>query len=89
MTLRTTRKQVTFSQPFSIRGVERVQPAGVYTVETDEELIEGLSFPAYRRIATTLFLPLNAGGTGSLEFAVIDPLDLEAAQRQDGRPERG
>ena len=83
MTLRTTQKQVTFRQPFSLRGVDRVQPPGTYTVETEEELIEGLSFAAYRRVATTMFLPFRAGGTTSGEVAVVDPADLEAAQSRD------
>jgi hypothetical protein len=83
MTLRTTQKQVTFRRPFSLRGVDGVQPPGTYTVETEEELIEGLSFPAYRRIATSMFLPFRAGGTVSGQFALIDPPDLEAAQERD------
>jgi len=83
MTLRTIQKQVTFRRPFSLRGVDRVQPPGTYTVETEEELIESLSFAAYRRVATTMFLPFRAGGTTSGEVAVVDPADLEAAQTRD------
>ena len=41
MSIRTTRKIVQFSNPFSIEGVGRVLPAGNYEVVTDEELIEG------------------------------------------------
>jgi len=29
--------------------VDEVQPAGTYTVETDEELLQTSSLPAYRR----------------------------------------
>jgi len=47
MTVRTSRKSVTFTQPFSLSGIDKVQPAGTYTVETEEELLPGLSFPAY------------------------------------------
>ena len=47
MTMRTSRRTVTFARPFSLRGIETEQPAGTYAVETDEELLEGLSFPAY------------------------------------------
>ncbi len=49
MTLRTTSKIVTFARPFTLRGVGRLLPAGNYPVVTDEELIEELSFPVYRR----------------------------------------
>ena len=41
MTVRTSRKTVTFRQPFSLSGIDEVQPAGTYTVETDEELLAG------------------------------------------------
>jgi len=79
MTVRTSRKSVTFTQPFSLSGFDEVQPAGTYTVETDEELLPGLSFPAYRRVATLIFL--RARGVG--EVVNIDPLELQAAQERD------
>jgi hypothetical protein len=80
MTVRTSRKTVTFAQPFSLSGIDEVQPAGTYTVETDEELLPGLSFPAYRRIATLIFLHPRCGGPIVEEVANIDPLELQAAQ---------
>jgi hypothetical protein len=55
---------VKFANAFSIAGVGRVLPAGVYQVLTDEELIEGLSFPVYRRIAT-MILALHNRSAGS------------------------
>ena len=57
MMMRTTRNTVTFSRPFSLREVDDVQPPGTYTVDADEEVIDGLSFLAYRRVATLLHLP--------------------------------
>jgi hypothetical protein len=83
MALRTSRKTVTFARPFSLRGIDGVQPAGTYTVETDEELIEGLSFPAYRRVATLMFLPSQPGGAILGQIAEIDPQQLQAAQERD------
>ena len=59
--MRTTRETVTFAHSFSLYAVDDVQPAGTYTVDIDEELIEGLSFLAYRRVATTIYLPLRYG----------------------------
>ena len=81
MTVRTSRKSVTFTQPFSLSGIDEVQPAGTYTVETDEELLPGLSFPAYRRIATLIFL--RSRGRLVEEVVNIDPLELQAAQERD------
>ena len=83
MTVRTSRKSVTFTQPFSLSGLDEVQPAGTYTVETDEELLPGLSFPAYRRIATLIFLPSRGRGPIVEEVVNIDPLELQAAQERD------
>ena len=83
MTVRTSRKSVTFTQPFSLSGIDEVQPAGTYTVETDEELLPGLSFPAYRRVATLIFLRSCGGGPIVEEVANIDPLELQAAQERD------
>lgn len=79
MPVRTSRKTVTFTRPFVLSGMDGVQPAGTYTVETDEELLQDLSFPAYRRIATLIFLPAQPGSTILAQVATIDPLELEAA----------
>ena len=54
MTARTLSKTVAFTKPFLLKGVDRILPAGDYRVVTDEELIEGLSFPVYRRISTMI-----------------------------------
>ena len=83
MTVRTSRKTVTFRQPFSLSGIDEVQPAGTYTVETDEELLPGVSFPAYRRIASLIYLRSRGGGAVVEEIANIDPLELQAAQERD------
>ena len=80
MTTRTRDKTWTFSKPFMLKGVDRLLPAGDYHVTTDEELIEGLSFPVYRRVATMIFIPGPA--QRGLEMITIDPADLQAAQDQ-------
>ena len=78
MTSRTTAKIITFSQPFSLRAMRgEAFPAGAYTVETDEELIEGLSFPAYRRTATWIRMPAQPGVAGAAQVIPIDPSELD------------
>src|ERR1051325_688462 len=72
----------TFKKAFVLNGVDRPLPPGSYRVVTDEELIEGLSFPAYRRVATMMFVP-GANGS-SLEMLAIDPGELQAAHQRDG-----
>ena len=83
MITRTHRKSVAFGQPFLLKGVDRVLPPGDYRVVTDEELIEGLSFPVYRRVATMIFVPAQFDRASSVEMVVIDPRDLQAAQDRD------
>ncbi len=83
MTVRTSRKPVTFARPFSLSGIDEMQPAGTYMVETDEELLSGLSFPAYRRVATLIFLPSRPGRAVGEQVANIDPLELQAALERD------
>jgi hypothetical protein len=79
--IRTTRKIVKFGNLFTMEGVGRVLPAGNYEVVTDEELIEGLSFPAYRRVATMILAPTQT--SHSIEMLTIDPRDLAAAVERD------
>lgn len=81
--MRTIRETVTFEWPFKLAAVDEVQPAGTYVVAMDEELIEGLSFLAYRRVATTIYLPLPHGGSGSLQAVSVAPGDLPATRAGD------
>jgi len=84
MSIRTSARTAIFSRPFSLKGVDRVLPAGDYRVLTDEELIEGLSFPAYRRVSTMIFLPAQFHRSGAVELVTIDPVDLRTAEERDG-----
>jgi len=84
MATRTTSKEVVFRRPFLLSGFESVQPAGTYTIETEEELIETLSFPAWRRIATVMIV--TRGGT--TECMPVDPDELhEALMRDSAQPD--
>ena len=83
MLTRTNSKTVNFTRPFWLKGVDRVLPAGDYRVVTDEELIEGLSFPVYRRVSTVIFVPAQSHQGSSTEMVTINPSDLDAAQDDD------
>jgi hypothetical protein len=83
MTIRTHSKTIVFSHPFSLKGVDHVLPPGTYRVVTDEELIESLSFPVYRRVATMIFVRAASHGGSAIEMVTIDPADLETAQELD------
>ena len=70
-----------FKRPFRLVGVDRPLSAGDYRVTTDEVLIESLSFPVYRRVATMILVPGRV--PGSVEVFSIDPADLRAAHEND------
>jgi hypothetical protein len=80
MMTRTRDETWTFTSPFFLKGVGHELPAGSYRVSTDEELLEGLSFPVYRRVATMIFI---AGRNNSLEMVAIEPADLRSAHARD------
>lgn len=81
--IRTTEKTVIFRQPFFINKFDKPLPAGDYLVETDEELLEGLSFRAYRRILTVMQLPAGIGHRGKTHSLTVDPNELDAALKRD------
>ena len=78
MIARSREKTVSFTKPFVLAGVDHALPAGEYRVKTDEELIEGISFPVYRRVATMIFVPAQTQ-RGAIEMVAIDPAVLQAA----------
>ena len=80
MIARSREKTVSFTKPFVLAGVDHALPAGEYRVKTDEELIEGISFPVYRRVATMIFVPAQRG---VIEMVTIDPAVLQAALERD------
>jgi hypothetical protein len=88
MTLRTRSETVTFCRPFVLAGLDGAQPAGRYTVETDEELLPTVSHTAYRRLATWFRLPAITADErsvgGRTQVASVDPIELEAALARDG-----
>jgi hypothetical protein len=87
--MRSTVERVTFRHAFRLKDLEQDQPPGTYEVETDEEPIQGLSFIAYRRVATAIRIPMLGRSTGSSQTIPIDPRDLEAARARDLLAESG
>jgi hypothetical protein len=83
MTMRSRRETITFKRPFRIKGIDRQLQAGAYEVITDEEMIEGLSFASFRRVATMIMVPGAAPRTSSMEMISISAIDLSDAQRID------
>ena len=87
MTVQTTSKTVRFTRPFNLSGIDEVQPAGTYTVETDEELLQTWSLPAYRRISTLMRVPARTTGTVLTQIVEVNPAELAAVLARDSQPE--
>ena len=83
MTMRSRRETLTFKHPVRIKGIDRLLSAGDYEVITDEEMIEGLSFASFRRVATMIMVPAAPPHGASTEMISISPIDLSDAQRID------
>ena len=77
-----------FGHPFLLKGIDRMLPPGNYEIVTDEELIEGLSFPVYHRVSTAMIVPAETHQGSSVEMLTINPRDLDAAQALDAATAR-
>ncbi len=69
---RMRRADMVSKRPFVLKGWSEPLPAGTYAVETDEGLIEGPSFPAYRRVPTTISRQAARAGE-SVRAIAVDP----------------
>ena len=83
MTIRSRRETITFRRPFRIRGIDRQLPPGPYEVITDEEMIGGLSFASFRRVATMIMVPAAAPRSSAMEMISISSIALSDARRID------
>jgi hypothetical protein len=88
MTTRTRRETVHFRHPFHIKGIDRQLAPGAYEVIADEEMIEGLSFPCFRRVATMIMVPGAPQQRSAMEMISINSADLSDAQRIDASAPR-
>lgn len=83
MTIRTVQSVAQFSSPFMLPGFDAPQPAGDYRVDRDEELIEGASWLAWRRVNTFIHLPAISAKRSTQQMVPIDQADLDAALAKD------
>ena len=83
MHMRSTRSTVTFSNPVTLPGYPGDLPAGDYEVLVEEELLQGLSFEAYRRTATYMTVRGKGAHAGRSELRSTTESDLKEALRRD------
>ncbi len=83
MLTRSTRSMVTFSNDFTIGDEQRELAAGTYEIVVEEELLQGLSFEAYRRTATYLMVRGRGSNAGQTTMQMTPKEDLEHAIARD------
>lgn len=80
---------MTFRGPFALTGFDEALPAGEYSVDTEDELIEGVPYLAYRRLSTRLRRHKRPGHGHPIPTMAVDPDELDAALARDQEiPER-
>ncbi|UVK46968.1 hypothetical protein BPNPMPFG_002701 [Mesorhizobium sp. AR07] len=81
---RTTHSIAHFAAPFVLGGLEGQLPAGDYDIDHDEEVIEGMSRLAWRRVATFIHLPARTvKNPTTSQLVAIDYVELETALKRD------
>jgi len=89
MTMRTTQTTVRFDRPFVLGVFAEVLPAGDYSVEIDEERLQGLSFAAFHRVRAVIALHPTDAAPGRTRKLIIAPSELDAALARDRVPGAG
>ena len=79
MALRTTRSSVSFKAPFHLTSLDETLPAGVYDIDTEEEIIEGNERTVYLRTATLFYVRTH----NMVRTVTVDPDELRAALEAD------
>jgi len=87
MSMRTTNTTVSFRRPFALDGLDDAQPAGTYVIEIDEEPLDTVTRPAYRRVAIRIELHRRAERPGVTETVTINPAELDAVLASDAAAE--
>lgn len=83
MNTRTREETVVFKHPFVLVGFGGELPPGEYRVETDEELLQGVSFPSYRRTLVLVHLQDDPDRPRVSQTVWTDPSALDAALLRD------
>lgn len=85
MTTRSTETKVTFIHPFKLAAFDAPKPGGTYLLVVEEEQIEGLTFTAFRRTATTLYTPDISVRSGLQQAHPTTEAEIDALLETDTR----
>lgn len=77
-----TTTTIKFARPFMLDEIEHQLPPGEYRVEMEEETLDNVSFVAFRRVSTHIFLPAG-DGMGGTQMCAVHPEGLTRALTLD------
>ena len=83
MSTRSSTSVVEFKHPFVVPGSPEQFPPGRYEVLVEEELLEGLSFAAYRETGAYLMIYGRGQNSGPTEMRLISSAYLTMALKRD------
>ena len=83
MSTRSSTSVVEFKHPFVVPGAPEQFPPGRYEVLVEEELLEGLSFAAYRETGAYLMIYGRGQNSGPTEMRSISSAYLSMALKRD------
>jgi len=83
MANRISKRLVTFAFPFKLAEIDEELPSGGYTIESENQDLDGATFIAHRLIETVLILRPPAGSRKPVRYVDIDPNGLAAALALD------
>jgi len=77
---------VTFAHSFPLDGFERVLPAGLYSVESEDDVSDGMFLPDCLRTSVLIHLHSTLDSPGYSETLTVPWTALEAALSHDSWP---
>ncbi len=86
MHTQTRKTTVTFTRPFQLDGLEKVLPAGVYNVESENDVLDGIFLPDCLRSSALIHLHATPGSPGYAQTLTVPWALLEAALLRDRGP---
>ena len=79
--LRTTRTTISYMQPFKLRDLDDIQPAGDYLLDMDDDRRPAEAGPrAYRNIST---FAIHVSSAKRAELISVKPAELDVALEKD------
>lgn len=77
---------MTFARPFALDAFERVLPSGIYSVEPENDVLDGMFLPDWLRTSVLIHLPSTPRSPGYAQTLTVPWQDLEAALLCDPSP---